>query len=72
MDLSLFLMKVSQFDADSPEAFAKYLSGKVMHKLENKIQHMQKLKELEAQIASGEFDDTLDPDSLFLKSKGEK
>ncbi len=69
MDLSLFLMKVSQFNADDPEVFARYLSEKVMHRLENKIQKVQELRDFEQQLTDGEFDEMLDQESLFMKSK---
>ena len=72
MDLSLFFMKISQFSADDPEAFAKFLSERVMNRLENQIQKRQELQKLQQQIDDGEFDSFLNEESLFLKSRGGK
>jgi len=69
MDLSLFLMKASRFNTDNPEEFAKYLSDKVMHKLENSIRAKKEQADLQQQIDNGDLDDELSPDSLFMSSK---
>ncbi len=67
MDLSLFLMKSAQWN--SPEDFARHLSKIVMRKLENEIRAKKEGADLYQAKEAGEFDDLLDEDSLFMKSK---
>lgn len=69
MDLSLFFLKTSQFNADNPEAFAKYLSEKVMDKIENKKKQIKEARELEDRIQNGDLDQYLHKDSLLMKQR---
>lgn len=67
MDLSLFLMKATQWN--SPEDFARHLSKVVMRKLENDIRAQKEGIDLYQAKEAGEFDDLFDEDSLFMKNK---
>lgn len=69
MDLSLFLLKVSQCNADNPEEFAKYLSEAVMNKIENKKKQLKETRELEDRIKNGELDQYLHKNSLAMKQR---
>lgn len=70
MDLSLFIMKASQWS--SPEDFAKHLSKGVMRKLENNIRAKKENHDLFHAMQNGDFDELLEKDSLFMKSQNPK